>query len=119
MIFPCSPLLLAKAGVTLDVTLRLATHNQERLQAREPLWLYNPQIGHTKSKREVIIGPTNGGATDYLVQEIKLTEQIGFGSRPLGLGLSLFITSKKHNIMIKKLTKKFYLSILTPTVEKQ
>ena len=35
----CTPLLVEKAGVAPDVTLRFTAHKQVRVQAREPPWL--------------------------------------------------------------------------------
>ena len=38
----CTPLLVEKAGVTPAVTFRITTRKQERVQARYPLWIWNP-----------------------------------------------------------------------------
>ena len=38
----CTPLLVEKAGVTPDVTFRITACKQERVQARYPLWIWNP-----------------------------------------------------------------------------
>ena len=42
MLIQCTPLLVEKAGVAPVVTFRIAAHKQERVQARYPLWLWNP-----------------------------------------------------------------------------
>ena len=38
----CTLLLVEKAGVTPVVTFRITAHKQERVQVRDPLWLWNP-----------------------------------------------------------------------------
>ena len=38
----CTPLLVEKAGVAPDVTFRITACKQERVQARYPLWIWNP-----------------------------------------------------------------------------
>ena len=38
----CTPLLVEKAGVAPDVTFGITTCKQERVQARDPLWIWNP-----------------------------------------------------------------------------
>ena len=38
----CTPLLVEKAGVVPDVTFRIRARKQERVQARYPLWIWNP-----------------------------------------------------------------------------
>ena len=38
----CTPLLVEKAGVTPVVTFRITARKQERVQARYPLWIWNP-----------------------------------------------------------------------------
>ena len=42
MLIQCTPLLVEKAGVTPDVTFRITACKQERVQARYPLWIWNP-----------------------------------------------------------------------------
>ena len=42
MLIQCTPLLVEKAGVTPVVTFRITAHKQERVQARYPLWIWNP-----------------------------------------------------------------------------
>ena len=44
----CTPLLVEKAGVAPDVTLRFTACKQVRVQVREPPWLYNPWGGSHK-----------------------------------------------------------------------
>ena len=38
----CTPLLVEKAGVAPDVTFWITVHKQERVQARDPLQIWNP-----------------------------------------------------------------------------
>ena len=38
----CTPLLVEKAGVAPDVTFGITTCKQERVQVRDPLWIWNP-----------------------------------------------------------------------------
>ena len=38
----CTPLLVEKAGVTPDVTFGITACKQESMQARDPLWIWNP-----------------------------------------------------------------------------
>ena len=42
MLIQCTPLLVEKAGVAPDVTFRITACKQERVQARYPLWIWNP-----------------------------------------------------------------------------
>ena len=39
MLIQCTPLLVEKAGVAPDMTLRFTTHKQVSVQVREPPWL--------------------------------------------------------------------------------
>ena len=41
-VIQCTHLLVEKAGVTPVVTFRITAHKQERVQARYPLWIWNP-----------------------------------------------------------------------------
>ena len=38
-IIQCTPLLVEKTDVTLDITLWITVHKQERVQVRDPLWI--------------------------------------------------------------------------------
>ena len=42
MLIQCTPLLVEKAGVTPVVTFRITARKQGRVQARYPLWIWNP-----------------------------------------------------------------------------
>ena len=42
VLIQCTPLLVEKAGVPPDVTFRITACKQERVQARYPLWIWNP-----------------------------------------------------------------------------
>ena len=42
MLIQCTPLLVEKAGVAPVVTFRITARKQERVQARYPLWIWNP-----------------------------------------------------------------------------
>ena len=41
MLIQCTPLLVGKAGVAPDMTFRITAHKQERVQARDPLRIWN------------------------------------------------------------------------------
>ena len=42
MLIQCTPLLVEKAGVAPVVTFRIIARKQESMQARYPLWIWNP-----------------------------------------------------------------------------
>ena len=42
MLIQCTSLLVEKAGVAPDMTFRITACKQERVQARYPLWIWNP-----------------------------------------------------------------------------
>ena len=60
----CTPLLVEKAGVAPDQTLRFTIHKQVSVHAREPPGFETHGEGHTKSKIGGISGPTNGPWSD-------------------------------------------------------
>ena len=56
-----TPLLVEKAGVAPDMTFRITACKQERVQARYPLWIWNPWgRTHEVPKQEQSVAPQNG-----------------------------------------------------------
>ena len=68
MLIQCTPLLVEKAGVAPDVTLRFTACKQVSVQVREPCGLKTHGEDYTKSK----IGAINGPTKWTLVQQKKV-----------------------------------------------